>query len=159
MPIHTSWKSMVKSMLSNSKYCKRNPKRKCHKFSDGTSVCGCQGGWSVFFATVNKMGADDTKPMPKRRMEESKEKIVRWFVESALKSSDRPKWIELAQKVLASPSFGENIKSYWRKRLSDWCEENPKYPLCKGLKIRSGGKGKGLGKGKGKGPIGNPSRD
>jgi len=133
MPIHVSWKSMVKSMLGNSKYCKRNPKRKCYPFSDGTRVCGCKGGWSVFFATVNKMGADDTKPMPKKRVQESKEKIIQWFIESTLKSSDIPKWIEMAQKVLVSPKFNEKIKDYWRSRLENWCKSHGDHKVCKGL--------------------------
>ena len=78
MPIHTSWKSMVKAMLGNSKYCKKNPKRKCHKFTDGTKVCGCQGGWSVFFASVNSMKADETKPMPKKK--KISEAVTIWYI-------------------------------------------------------------------------------
>lgn len=261
---------MVKSMLSNASYCKRNPKRKCRPFTDGKKVCGCQGGWSVFFATVNKMGADETKPRPKKattqeavekilewykglgkafiiktkkapsyvspakttttplksithppkavglltgygitsepakpqgsklpagtkttgriselqrlgkskkktkkqrkkrgkkkRTQESKRKIIKWFMESTLKSSDLPahaipKWVGLAQKVLKSSKFSPKVKAYWRNRLEELCKKNPKYPVCKGLKIRSKGKGKGLGKGKGKGPMDNPSRE
>ena len=93
-----------------------------------------------------------------------KKKILEWFIESkvkdgSLKSSDVPRHIKMAQRVLSSNKFNEKIKAYWRGRLTAWCKEHPSYPACKGLKIRSGGRGKGLGKGKGKGPIGNPSRD
>ena len=65
MPIHTSYKSMASSFIKNPKYCKNNSERTCHGFTDGSELCGCKGGWSIFFATVRKRGWDDTKPMPK----------------------------------------------------------------------------------------------
>lgn len=39
---------------------------KCRPFTDGSKVCISKKAWSVFFATINKMGADDTKPRPHR---------------------------------------------------------------------------------------------
>lgn len=57
---------MASAMIHNASYCKRSPKKKCYKFTDGKKVCGCAGGWSVFFATLNKKGWDDTKPRPKK---------------------------------------------------------------------------------------------
>lgn len=153
-------------------YCgrKKAGPQKCRSFTDGKKLCMCAKAWQVFFAKVNKMGADDTKPMPKKKISEatlkrifseSKNKDqIYWFIEATLKSSDLPsesvpKWIGLAKKVLKSPKFSPKVKAYWRKRLMSWCKKNPKYPACKGMKIRS----KGEGKGKGKGPIGKPSRD
>lgn len=132
MPIHVSWRSMVKSMLANASYCKRNPKRKCYPFTDGKKVCGCAGGWSVFFATVNKMGADDTKPRPKGKTQEAK--VLEWFIESTLKSSDVkvPPWVGMAQRVLKSPKFSDKVKAYWKSRLQAWCKKNPKHKICKG---------------------------
>jgi len=125
---------MAKSMIGNSDYCKRNPKRKCHPFTDGSRLCGCQGGWSVFFATVNKMGADETKPRPKAKKTQESKKLLEWFMESTLKSSDLPanvipKWVGLARKILKSPKFNEKVKTYWKNRLEKWCKEHPK--LCK----------------------------
>ena len=139
MPIHTSWKSMCKGILANAKYCKRNPERKCHSFTDGSKVCGCQGGWSVFYATVAKRvgKGGETKPMPKK-FSESREKLIEWFMESTLKSSDVghiPKWVGLAQKVIKSPKFTEKVKNYWKGRLKKWCKENPDQKICKSLKF------------------------
>lgn len=115
---------MINSILGNSKYCKKDPKRKCYKFADGTRVCGCSGGWSVFFATLNKMGADETKPMPKKKTEES-HKVIQWFMESTLQSSSvsanlTPKWVGLAEKVISSEKFSEKVKSYWSERLAEY---------------------------------------
>jgi hypothetical protein len=62
MPIHTDWKSMAESMSKESKY--KAGKIKCRDFTDGSKVCMSSKAWSVFFATINKMGADDTKPRP-----------------------------------------------------------------------------------------------
>jgi len=238
MPIHTSWKSMAKGMKTT--YCgkKKAGPVKCRPFTDGSRLCMCAKAWQVFFASVNKMGADETKPRPKKvktqeavekilewykagfgegawklpkqitktiffkhfyvpipkvgkfkgkkatwkvtkvgkgmksiitvhktykvgkrtawtketgtkrqwaRMasgykgpmigtaissgfmasKEKKEEIMKWFIESTLKSSDLPthsipNWIGLAEKVLKSPKISEKVKAYWRKRLDTW---------------------------------------
>ena len=77
MPIHTSWKSMAQGMKST--YAKG--KTKCRPFTDGTKVCMSTTAWSVFFSTVNKMGADETKPRPKKKTtQESREKLIKWYV-------------------------------------------------------------------------------
>ena len=126
MPISNKHKSMAKSMVANAKYCKKNPKRKCHPFTDGTKVCGCQGGWSVFFATLKT-----------KKVEEARARLIEWFTEATFKSSDVgiPKWIPMAQKVLKSSRFNEKTKAYWRKRLTAWCKKNPKNKVCKNIKI------------------------
>jgi len=140
MPIHTSWKSMAKAMVANAKYCKKDTTRRCYKFTDGKKVCGCAGGWSVFFATVKTMGAKPEKPRPKTQ--ESKQKILKWFMEShsSLMSSDLPahsipNWIGLAKKVIESPKFNEKIKTFWRKRMGKWCKDNPNSDICKKKKV------------------------
>ena len=112
-------------------------KVKCRPFTDGSKLCMSAKAWQVFFATINKMGADETKPRPKsKRTQESREKLIEWFVESTLKSSDLPanvvpKWVGLAKKILKSPKFNEKIKAYWQKRLTKWCKKNPR--ICKGV--------------------------
>ena len=127
---------MVKSMKGT--YCKKGDKTKCRPFTDGTKVCMCAKGWSVFFASINKMGADETKPRPKSRMSEAYRSKLAAFIEATLKSADLPensvpRWVGLAQKVLKSPKFNDKIKTYWRKRLQDWCKKNPKNKACKVL--------------------------
>jgi len=134
MPIHTSWKSMAEGMRRT--YAGQG-KTKCRPFTDGTKVCMSQKAWQVFFATINKMGADETKPRPHSKSTQESRKVVEWFIESTLKSSDLPphsipKWINLAQKVLKSPKLNEKVKAYWKKRLMAWCKENPKSKVCEG---------------------------
>lgn len=132
MPIHVPWKSMIKSFLNNKKYCKKNSKRKCRKLSDGSRICGCQGGWSIFFATVNKMDADDTKPMPKKKKKNFNEsKITSWFIGESKKYPILPKWVSLAQKILTSPQFEESVKVYWKDKLRGFCELHPEASICK----------------------------
>jgi len=55
---------------------------KCRPFTDGTKVCMSKKAWQVFFATINKMGADETKPRP-QKTQEATEKLIHWFVESS----------------------------------------------------------------------------
>jgi len=57
---------MASAIIHNASYCKRNPKRRCYKTTDGKQLCGCVGGWSVFFATMRKRGWSETKPRPKK---------------------------------------------------------------------------------------------
>jgi len=131
-------------MLGNADYCKKNPKRRCYKFTDGKEVCGCAGGWSIFFATMRKKGWSPEKSRPKKvseavfseAVEEYKIHVLEWFVESTLKSSDVrvPNWVGLAQKAIKSTKLSEKVKAYWRKRLQSWCKENPKAKICKGDK-------------------------
>lgn len=59
MPIHTSWKSQAKGMGKTYK----GP-TECRKFIDGSQVCISKKAWSVFFATIKKMGAKPEKPRP-----------------------------------------------------------------------------------------------
>jgi len=129
MPIHTSWKKMCLSMKASYKA----GKIKCRKFADGTQVCMSEKAWSVFFATINKMGADDTKPRPKRKINEAK--MIDWFMESVNNDDGLPRWINMALKVLKSEKYNDKIKSYWRKRLSAFCKKNPKSKVCKQIKI------------------------
>ena len=131
MPIHVSWKSMIHSFLNNPKYCKKNPERKCHKLSDGKRICGCQGGWSIFFATVNRMGADDTKPIPKSKKKFNESKIIANFINNSKKFPVFPKWVGLAQRILDSPQFEESVKTFWRNKLKIYCKAHPEAELCK----------------------------
>lgn len=62
MPIHVSWKSEFLGM--KKQYCGKSTSGKEYEFSDGTKVTICKKGANVFFASLNKMGADDTKPRP-----------------------------------------------------------------------------------------------
>jgi len=131
MPIHASWGSMIRSFLNNPKYCKKNPKRKCHKLSDGKRICGCQGGWSIFFATVNRMGADDTKPIPKSKKKFNESKTVDWFINKSKEYPILPKWIGLAKRVIASSQFEESVKNFWNKKIKDYCSNHPEASICK----------------------------
>lgn len=36
----------------------------CRSFSDNSQICMSKKAWNIFFATINKMKADDTKPRP-----------------------------------------------------------------------------------------------
>ena len=83
MPIHTSWKSMAKSMAKT--YCKGATKKKCKKFTDGSQVCICQKGWSVFFASINKMGAKETQPRPSKKINEA---VMIWYIKRKVKKSE-----------------------------------------------------------------------
>lgn len=62
MPIHTSYKSMVRGM---AKQYKGQGSIKCRPFTDGSKVCASEKAWSVFYATIRKRKWDDTRPMPK----------------------------------------------------------------------------------------------
>lgn len=75
MPIHTSWKGFAKGLAKS--YCKgASGKKKCRDFTDGSSVCMCQKGWSVFFAKVNKLKTSESKPMPKQ----FNEATLQWYI-------------------------------------------------------------------------------
>lgn len=124
---------MIRNMLNNPKYCKKNPERKCHKLSDGKRICGCQGGWGVFFATVNRMGADEKNPIPKSKKKFNESKTVEWFINNSKKFPVLPKWIGLAQRILASPQFEESVKDFWRGKLKDYCEKHPEASICEGV--------------------------
>lgn len=82
MPIHTTWKSMVKGMKNT--YCKKGDKTKCRPFTDGTKVCLCTKAWSVFFATMRKRGWDEGSPRSKKVSEtvfnEAIEEIMAGFI-------------------------------------------------------------------------------
>ena len=133
MPIHVSWKSMIQNMLNNPKYRKKNPERKCHKLSDGTRICGPQGGWSIFFATVNRMGASETKPIPKAKKKFNESKIINNFINNSKKFPVLPKWVNLAQRILVSPQFEESVKTFWSNKLKAYCKDHPEAELCKGV--------------------------
>jgi hypothetical protein len=131
MPIHTSWKSMAEGMRSVKAY--NQGKIKCRPFTDGSKVCMRTRAWSVFFATINKMGADETKPRPQKvKTSESMEKVIKWFMESkGITDENIPNWVPLAKKVLNSPKFTEKIKVFWKKKLDAYCAKNPKSGVCK----------------------------
>lgn len=86
VPIHTSWKSMVKSMKASYKA----GKTKCRKFTDGAITCMSKKAWSVFYATLNKHGWKDTKPRPKsvtetvflEAVEKTMTDLVHWYEET-----------------------------------------------------------------------------
>lgn len=73
-----------------SSYCSGDSPKECRDFTDGSKVCLCKKGWSVFFATLNKHGWDDTKPRPhtvsetifNQAIEETVKSIVEWFEET-----------------------------------------------------------------------------
>lgn len=128
MPIHASWKSMAEGMRKTY----AGGKGKCRPFTDGSKVCMSDKAWSVFFATINKMGADETKPRAKVKTSESTEKIIEWFMESkGVKDESIPSWVPLAKKVLSSPKYNEKIKVFWKKKLDAFCAKNPKSGVCK----------------------------
>lgn len=75
---------------SMSSYCSKDSKKECRDFTDGSNICLCIKGWSVFFATLNKHGWDDKKPRPhsvsetvfNKALEEGIKDIVGWFEET-----------------------------------------------------------------------------
>lgn len=128
MPIHTSWKSMVKGMAGSYK----KGKMKCYPFTDGSKVCMRAKAWQVFFATVNKMGADETKPRPRKvKTGEANEKIIEWFLEAKQVKNNIPPWVFLAKKIINSSKANDKTKAFWKKRLTAWCAKNPKAGVCK----------------------------
>jgi len=128
MPIHVSWKSMAEGMRGTYK----QGKVKCRPFTDGSQVCMRAKAWQVFFATINKMGADETKPRPARKKSVNEAKLIERFLESKGINEEVPRWAVLAKKVLGSDKFNEKIKGFWKKKLDDWCSKNPKSKFCKG---------------------------
>jgi len=129
MPIHTSWKKMAIGMRASYKA----GKTKCRKFADGSQVCMSEKAWSVFFATINKMGASDTKPRPKKK-KINEAKLLDWFMEAKMEN-DLPRWVSMALKVLKSDKYNAKIKAYWKKRLTAYCKKNPKSKVCKQIRI------------------------
>ena len=79
IPIHTSWKSQAKGMGKTYK----GP-TKCRKFTDGSQVCMAKKAWSVFFATINKMGASPDKPRPHKISETVFNEKAEKFVENLI---------------------------------------------------------------------------
>jgi len=61
MPIHTSFKSLVKGM---KKQYKGMGKTVCRDFTDKTKICASKKAWQVFYSYLNKNRWDETKPMP-----------------------------------------------------------------------------------------------
>jgi len=57
MPIHTSYKSMLKNLRSQYK---EGPV-KCRPMADGTNFCMSEKAWSIFYATMNKHKKDETE--------------------------------------------------------------------------------------------------
>jgi len=106
-------------------------KETCRPFTDGSKVCMSAKAWSVFFATINKMHADETKARPRVKTNEATEKIVEWFLESKQVKGDVPPWVFLAKRIINSPKSSDKIKAFWKKRLDSWCKKNPKAGVCK----------------------------
>jgi len=84
-------------------------------------------GWSVFFATINKMHADETKPRPKQT-QEAKELLIQWFTESALQSpvDGDPNWVHIAEKLVKSETTTPPVKRYWKAKLDEYHGEEVK---------------------------------
>ena len=110
-----------------STYTKKGQSAVCRNFTDGSKVCMSKKGWSVFFATINKMKADETKPRPKQT-QEAKELLIQWFTESALQSSvdGIPKWVYIAEKLVNSETSTPQVKKYWGTKLDEYRGENAK---------------------------------
>lgn len=123
MPINISWKKMALGMKST--YTKKGQSTVCRDFSDGSKVCMSEKGWSVFFATINKMGAKDTKPRPKQT-QESREALIQWFTESKLETTLNgvPRWVGIAEQLIGLPTTDQRIKNYWKNKLDIYYEEN-----------------------------------
>lgn len=62
MPIHISYRSIIRGMASHYK----SGKIICRPMSDGSKICASTKAWQVFFAYCNKKGYDETKPMPRK---------------------------------------------------------------------------------------------
>jgi hypothetical protein len=60
MPIDNSWKHFLDSLKEQKDY--QTGENVCRDMKDGSKFCMHEKGWSVFFATINKKGWDETKP-------------------------------------------------------------------------------------------------
>jgi hypothetical protein len=114
---------MAKGMKST--YTKKGQPTVCRDFSDGSKVCMSKKGWSVFFATINKMGASETKPRPKQT-EESRDVLIQWFTEAYIQApldDGDPSWVEIANKLIESPVTAPAVKEYWKDKLRPFNEK------------------------------------
>ena len=99
-------------------YCKGGSKV-CRGFTDGSSVCLCTKGWSVFFATLNKHKWSDTSPRPKsvsetvvkKAIEETVQEFKEWY-ETKHKCSTVPIKRFEARKHVAPPKGKKILKPY-----------------------------------------------
>jgi len=73
MPVHTDYKSMLRSIAKT--YCKGEG-GKSVKITDGSTVSVCAKGLTVFYATLRKNGWNESKPRPKATSE-----TVEWYLE------------------------------------------------------------------------------
>lgn len=108
-----------------SSYTKKGQSTVCRDFTDSSKVCMSKKSWSVFFATINKMGADETKPRPKQT-QEAKEQLIQWFTESVLQvqSNGVPKWVNIAEKLINLETSTPDVKKYWKEKLGKYHREN-----------------------------------
>lgn len=106
-------------------YTKKGQSTVCRDFTDGSKVCMSKKGWNVFFATINKMHADETKPRPKKT-QEATDKLIEWFTESALESpfDGVPQWVEVAEELINMPATNQQIRDYWNAKLDAFYKEN-----------------------------------
>lgn len=157
MPVHSSWKSMLRGMIRT--YCRGKSKKgwKSITFTGGKKVRACPKARSVFYATVTKRCGKgcETKPMPKK-VRESVEletyfllgnaeiewetyQLSNWYFERHFeegaavspKTKGIPRWVNMAVRVLASKKISDKLKNYWRKRLTAWCKTHKDQPACK----------------------------
>lgn len=123
MPIHVSWKSMARSIANNPKYCKKGSKRVCKKLTSGAEICGCAGGWSIFYATMKKRGWDEGKPRSKKvtetifnqAVEETVSGFTKWVCEKWGVSETVPKKNKKVQET-EPKNIDEIVKWYLEEK-------------------------------------------
>ena len=71
-------------MIQNMKKQYKSGKVTCRPFTDGSKVCASARAWSIFFATINKMGADDSKPRPEKVNETVFQETVNQYIQSLI---------------------------------------------------------------------------
>lgn len=116
---------MIRSMLANAKYCKKNPKKKCYKLSDGAKICGCAGGWSVFYATLKSKGMKDTAAPSKK----FKESFKQYFAKTKVTKPKKKPQFTAPKKKASSVLTKKKRKvgggcSVCESKLIDWFMES-----------------------------------
>jgi len=103
MPIHVSFKSMARGMGKEYK----EGKVVCRDFTDGSKVCISEKAWSVFFATLNKKGWDESKSMPKS----TSEALEEWLRKKMEQESEEVKNVGEVEKIKQSKFVEKWIKA------------------------------------------------
>lgn len=73
MPIHGSWKSMIRGLG------KQHPGEKECRLVGGDTICVSKKAWSVFYGYIKEHNLNEKTKMP-HKIEESLDIMVEWYV-------------------------------------------------------------------------------